>query len=244
MPPRKRARRSAGTMVVYRPKKRARARGAIVPGYTRTSGFYGRFSGGRKGSTQELKFLDVDIDDASIASAGTIVKDTVNVIVQGNTESNRIGRKVVIKKIGWRYNISGAVVSSTSASKSETVRLILYLDKQCNGAAATALDILETDDYQSFNQLANTSRFRILMDRTHTLDPKAGAGDGTANDQAGYGMTGSFYKNCNIPIEYDNSATTGVLTTIRSNNLGVLILGKEGTILSMLGNMRLRFTDA
>ena len=46
-------------------------------------------------------------------------------------------------------------------------------------------DILESDDYQSFNNLANKGRFVTLMDRTYELNSNGAAGDGTSNDTLG-----------------------------------------------------------
>ncbi len=187
----------------------------------------------------ELKFHDLDIDDAVVAVNGTIAQASCNIIAGGTTESTRIGRKSVIRKINWRYEIV-LPNAQNMTSVLDTVRVILYLDKQANGAAATALNILETDDFQSFNNLSNKNRFVTLMDRTHELNAQAAGGNGTANDVAGIQMNYSFFKDVNILIEYDS--TTGALTEQRSNNIGVLLLGKQG-FLGFFSKMRLRFTD-
>ncbi len=207
-------------------------------GFQRTSGFYGRFTG----ANAELKFHDLDIDDAVVAQNGTIAEDSCNGIAQGVTESQRIGRKCVIKNIGWRYTLLRQLESAAVGLAPEAVRVILYLDKQANGATATVTGILESDDYQSFNNLANTSRFKILMDRTHTLQVGTSAGDGTTNDTNGWQLDASFFKKCNIPIEFDS--TTGAITEVRSNNIGVLLLGKTGASGVFNSKMRLRFSDS
>jgi hypothetical protein len=49
-----------------------------------------------------------------------------------------------------------------------------------------------------------------------------------------------FHKDVNIPIEFD--ATSGAIGTIRSNNLGVCLLGGPG-IAGFLSKIRLRFSD-
>ncbi len=193
-------------------------------------------------SVGELKFHDLDIDDGSITQAGTIAEDSCVTIAQGTTESERLGRKITIRSINWRWDI--VKIASTSPSNGdEVVRVILYLDKQTNGATATTVGLLETDDYQSFNNLANKSRFRILMDRTYVLNALSGGGDGTVNDLYSMIISDSLYKKVSIPIEYDNSLTTGVITTVRSNNIGVLLLSKTGAISQFASKMRLRFSD-
>ncbi len=195
-----------------------------------------RFTRGRKSKVNgELKFHDVDLDDAAISVAGTVT-GTINIIPQGVTESDRVGRKCTIRAIGWRWNInypSQAVMASTS----DAVRLIMYLDKQANGGAAVTLDLLETDDYQSFNNLSNSGRFRVLYDRTVDMyQPTAIAGPVTGEKE----VSGTFFKQCNIPIEF--SAATGAIAEIRSNNLGV-ILFSHGGFCRFDSKIRLRFSD-
>jgi hypothetical protein len=216
----------------------AMARGRFA-GYYRRSGYYGRF----QDTGAEMKFHDVDVDDAAVATNGSILNSgSVNLIAQGVTESTRVGRKAVIRSINWRWNLKKAATTAGS-NASESIRLILYLDKQCNGAAAGVTDILESDNYQSFNNLANKGRFKILMDKEITMNALSGGGDGTTEDYGAVERNGSYYKKCSIPIEF--SSTTGAITEIRSNNLGVLILSKNGTSTAPVfdSKMRLRFTD-
>lgn len=226
----------------YKHKTRLKARkrslygGMNIPtplrGFVRTGGYYGQ--------PLELKFHDVDLDDAVVANSATIT-DSICKIPQGTTEKTRIGRKCTIKQIGWRFNIM-IPEQTSSALTGETVRVLLYIDKQCNGATAAATDILESDDFQSFNNLANKNRFRTLMDRTYDLNCKAGSGRG-ATDTLAFGETlinDTFFKKVNIPIEFDS--TTGAITEIKSNNIGVLLIAQEG-IASFQSKIRLRFSD-
>ncbi len=219
---------------------RMKSRRRFRRGRDRTGGYYGRFStNGHRGA--ELKFHDLDIDDAAIAVGGTISQDSINLIAQGVTESTRIGRKCNIRNIGWKFELQLAEVDGgANPLDPDTVRVILYLDKQANGATAAVTDILESNDYQSFNNLANKSRFRTLMDRTYELNTPAGGGNGTTSDWASSLITDSFYKKCSIPIEYD--ATTGAITEIRSNNIGVLLLSRNGLV-AFRSKMRVRFSD-
>lgn len=217
-----------------RPVRTVRGRYA---GYERTGGYYGKYN---KPGLEELKFHDVDVDDAAIAQNGTILNSgSVNLIAQGTSESERIGRKCTVRSIAWRGNIHATTAASTGAS--ETVKVILYVDKQANGATAAVTDILESDNYQSFNNLSNSSRFRILHTQTFVLQPTAGMGDGTTNDVAPNSVNFEFYKKCEIPLEF--SSTTGAITEIRSDNIGVMITSKQGNVAVLDSKMRLRFSD-
>ncbi len=209
-------------------------RAPFRPGVDRTGGFYGRFSG-RQG---ELKFHDVDLDDAVIAQ-NIQITPSINLIAQGVTESTRVGRKCTVKSINWHYNLMLPNVGNVGAA--DVVRVVLYVDKQCNGATATATGIFESDDYQSFRNLANSGRFQVLMDRTHAIGRKSAAGNGTANDAPSEEFQYSFYKRCNIPLEFDN--TTGAITEIRSNNIGVALISKSGVESGFFSKFRLRFSD-
>ncbi len=209
-------------------------------GYTRTGGFYGRFSG----RSQEMKFHDIDANQGTIALAGNILNGgSINLIGQATTESTRIGRKCTIKSILWRYNITTLQQSDMTAE--DTVRVIMYLDKQANGATATVANILAPDStYQSYNNLQNSSRFRILYDKTHTMNPKNAAGNGSSNFTGQHAINSSFYKRCNIPLEFSGVANPSVLTEVRSNNVGVLLISKVNNISAFDSKIRLRFTDS
>ncbi len=186
----------------------------------------------------ERKFFDLDIDDATIATGGTIAQDSCNKIPQGVTENTRVGRKCTIRQIGWRFTLSLGISSINNGA--DEIRVILYLDKQANGATAAVTDILETADHQSFNNLANKKRFRTLMDRIYSYSPQASSGDGTTTDTTGWNLDDSFFKKVNIPIEFNSTA--GAITEITSNNIGVLLLSRTG-IVTFTSKMRLRFTD-
>ncbi len=236
MPPKRR--RTSKAMVVYRPKQRRRTTRAVVPGYTRTSGFYGRFSGTRGG---ELKFHDVDFDDAVVSSSGTVTA-SINLIAQGTTESTRIGRKCTLRSIGWHYTTSLPEGDADATPlPSDVLRVILFQDKQTNGATAAVLDLLETADYQSFNNLANSGRFRVLMDKKISLNYASLASDGAGVVSSHQVLReAQFYKKCNLPLEF--GGITGAITEIRSNNVGILLISKNN-VAGFASKFRLRFSD-
>ncbi len=203
-------------------------------GRMRISGYYGRFN---RTPTSEWKFIDQIIIDALLATGGTIASTSINGIAQGTSESERIGRKCAIKSIDWKIALQKASSQNTTAD--DVARIILYLDKQANGAAPAILDLLETADFQSHYNLSNSNRFRILMDRTTAVNGFAGSGNGTANDSHSRTIIQRYHKRCNIPLEF--SSTTGTLTEIRSNNIGVLTISRDGTI-GLESVIRVRFS--
>ncbi len=225
-----------GVLRINRKRRRT-----VVPGVTRTGGYYGRYN--RASGTGELKFHDVDVDDAVVATGGTIQNTgSINLIAQDTTEVTRIGRKCTIKSIHGRVliNLPTSDANATPAL-GDSVRYICYVDKQCNGATAAVTDILESSDIHSFRNLANSGRFLILKDKLININYA-----GLASDGAAVVSQGAVYHNfswntkCNLPLEF--SGTAGALTEIRSNNIGIMLVGNSGTA-AMFSKMRLRFSD-
>lgn len=215
----------------------------VVPGITREAGYFGRYAGsGARDDTPELKFFDVDADNTTITAGGEI-SGSLNLIAQGATESNRIGRKCVLRSIAMRGAIVLTGVADGAALRGgDIVRVLVYLDRQCNGAVATVTDILETASFRSFNNLANKSRFRTLMDLTTQINIKAASGTAASNDLPEVTKHIQWFKKVNLPLEF--SGATGAITEIRSNNIGVLSISRAGDTTDLLLRFRMRFSDA
>lgn len=208
-----------------------------VPGLTRVTGYYGRYNVAGGG---EKKFFDTAYNGVAFATTGTITT-SVNLIPQGVTESTRVGRKCVITSI----NIKGMILlpSSTDVDNaSDIARVIVYLDKQANGAAASVTDILETASFSSYLNLANSQRFKILSNQVFSLNSCAGGYDGTNITSFAVLRDYSFSKKCNLPLEFSN--TTGAITELRSNNIGMLLISATtGVGTSLFATARVRFSD-
>lgn len=234
--------RSGGFWSAPRRYRSALAVPARSRGFLRTGGYYGRFRGRRASNTgPELKFFDTALSDASVAADG-VVQGSLNLIPQGVTESTRVGRKCVIKNLNFRLTLYRVLVDSVAtALPHEQVRIMLVLDKQANGANPAITDILETDDMNSFNNLANKSRFRVLYDKVFNMDALAVGSNGTTVDQAARSRTVSCFKKVNLPIEF--SSTTGAITEIRSNNLVWVTVTDTGSLTTINGTCRVRFSD-
>ncbi len=221
-------------------------------GYYRRAGNYGRYNrpGGGLGSGQELKFHDIDMDlapaDYSLGIIGNT--DSVVKIGQGLTESTRIGRKCVIRSIGWRGDIILDGQSVAGVGVGTTPRLMLVQDTQANGAAPAVSGIggvLESADWRSFNNLSNKGRYKVLWDKRFSLNPSAAAGNGTANDVSGRRQAFQFFKKCAIPLEFSGVANPAAITELRTNNIFcILILNNGSALTQMQSKFRFRFSDA
>lgn len=209
-------------------------------GRVQTSGFYGRYNG--PDSTRELKFFDTVEPASAVAIAGSIINASLNIVPQDDTQSGRIGRKIVIKKIQMRGQLL-LPATTVAADTSDKIRIVMVLDSQTNGAAVAVATITETADINSYLNMANSSRFRVLYDKFHTLTASAG-GAPTATPSFGAVLKHyAFFKKCNIPIEYDASAATGAVTTQRTNNLVVFGFTLNNKITNAC-TYRIRYDDA
>lgn len=193
----------------------------------------------------EHKFFDFRVSRTALAAAGQAVdifpkaplpsnfSNTLVAIPQGVGESERIGRKCTITRINLRLNFNFVDLETSNLDQAtqshETLRFVLYWDKQCNGAAASPEDILQDDEWNGYREMANKHRFIILVDKLYTWNANAIAvGNGTTNKSRrvikDYAIRIS--KKVWIPIEYNG--VDGLLDEVKQNNIGFFIWTKHG----------------
>lgn len=192
----------------------------------------------------ELKFVDTTVGLTASAVAGVVLSSSLNVIPEGNGESQRVGRKITIKRLGIRGSWENQL-ATTASNMDNRLRIVVYQDKQTNGAAATVTGILETATIDSFRNLANQGRFRILFDKTIAVRNTETVNTNTTTFTSVIETRSwSFFKALNIPIEYDNSLTTGVISTQRTNNIGIIILSATDAAPPQVAfTARVRYSD-
>lgn len=214
----------------------------FVRGRDRTIGNYLRYTGPRP----EQKFLDSTVTDVVVATSAAVVI-SLNVIPQGTTASERIGRKITITKLKlrWVLNLPN-IQDATALTSGDVIRVMVFVDKQTNGAGAIGSDILKfPTDFQSYRLLSNVGRFDILYDKFHSLQYLTGAGLGgdigsAQLYQGGVKYHYKFSKSMTLPIEY--SGMTGAIDEIQSNNIGILLISSNGNG-GFDGDVRIRYTD-
>lgn len=217
---------------------RGRGYRAFKPGKDRVSGYYGRFAG----PSGERKFKDTGF--ASVINDTTLIQQ-LTVIPEGNGESERIGRKITLRNIHVKGQLVLSPETLFTTKMSDWVEIYILQDTQTNGALFTGTDLLENDNIEAFRNLANSSRFKVLKKKTFSMNALVGiqTSEGPVTFATGE-VTRAFSMNiqCDIPIEYDNSLTTGVITTVRSNNIYLCAISVEGKCVYG-GTVRLRYSD-
>lgn len=233
-------------------------RGApIQNGRYRTSGYYGRYvpKYNARGypQRQDQKFHESFGLTNITGSAIEWQLPSLNLVPQGVTEKTRIGRQIFIKSVHVRMFIRQDTFNfaASAAWSVQPCRVLLYLDRQCNGAAAAASDILEVNAGTpppafAFNNLANNKRFRVLRDKFFSPGPFTAADTATQEliMPIGRYVHWRLRFRRGLPIEFDN--TTGAITEIKSNNIGLFVWRYAGGTnsypnLTMETNFRIRF---
>ncbi len=190
----------------------------------------------------EVKFHDQFINDEIVSTAE--VQAPLLTIAQGTTESQRIGRKITITSIHM-YGVFELKQTNDFRFTAEIIRVIIFQDKQANGALPGILDLMENGDLISFRNLSNSGRFIFHHDEFYNVSTGGGAGNAGSGIEFARALAPviEFHKDVRIPIEYDNSLTTGVVTSIRSNNIGLLLMSGDTTHGKFESRFRFRFVD-
>lgn len=231
---------AASTRVPFSHKKgQAFKKAKIVPGFTRVGGPFARaFKANPSRALMgplEKKYLDVTTTTVSpITTAGAIVS-TFTIIAQGTTEVTRVGGKITVTNFNIRGNISG--LSQAAGQVGDIVRIIVFVDKQTNGAAPAVTDLLKTANIYSYLNMDNVDRFQVLKDKFVSIN------------QTGILAATSVYENkvfkvnkkLNMPIHY--ASTTGAITEVKSNNIYLLHISLTGES-QISYSARTKFTDA
>lgn len=161
-------------------------------------------------------------------------------IDQGDAMNNRNGNKIMIDQINIRGRVSLDPHQSADITNvlytTALYRVILYVDAQCNGAGVTSdvffdTSLVNQDAFDCYNNLFNTGRFKVLMDKRITVVPQPVMMNTTETPDAIFFPGGEVefsktIKNLSIPVFY--SSSQGDIQHIRTNNIGMWVLAVGG----------------
>ncbi len=225
--------------------RRGRGRKRRRSGRYRRAGYYGRYKKSGVSSCNsavEKKFHDFNV--ATAAAATWTAFTQFNLIAQGVTESQRVGRKCCIHSVAWKGTVIWAPHAGSTLSVANALQVYVFLDTQTNGAAAVEADMftVATIPMDSWRNLAQQERFKMLYKKRYYFNRTAAAGDGAVNDTMEVMRNFSGYLKCQIPIEFD--ASVGAITEIRSNNIFMVYCSRNVTeTVTPNFRVRVRFHD-
>lgn len=188
--------------------------------------------------SRELKYFDT-LFIGAVNSTGSL--HLVNGIPAGTTQITRIGAEIDATSVQFRFAID---TDSTNITGTQRIRMILFWDRQANGAApalagdpllatgggALLNNAVVTDLVYSPYQYENQERFRVLYDKTFQLSPKIWQEHDNSTPTAitevyPIGMTSKRKIKLGRKVRYD--ATTGSITTINTNSLYMAFVSSE-----------------
>lgn len=206
-------------------------RGSIPPAI-RSMGYWGTAGAGKP----EMKFLDTAISQAC-DTTGAVTP--LNLVAQGDDFNQRDGRTITIKKIMIRgiMNPQDSIVANTLC------RVMVFNDMQANGTTPAITDVLTAASSNTFQNLNNRYRFKILKDDQFVM---AGTDQSTATLTFASSPQVRNVKImilCNIRTCF--SATTGVIGSVVTGVIQLLTVGNQaaGAGYSITGTARIRFID-
>lgn len=175
----------------------------------------------KKKAKPELGFVDLAEQTMECSTTGSIV--LVNTIPQGTTQSQRVGKQVQLKYLILR----GFFQQNSSGVINNCVLLVVY-DRMSNGAAIPAItDILNTANANSMNNANNERRFKVLrrISLVLTGEPTTGSN----GSEMPYSNVEEFISLKGLDMEWNNSATTGVQSTIQRGAIYLVTVGSAAT---------------
>ncbi len=173
---------------------------------------------------REFKIIDTQLSSNAQNSTPKITQLTN--LIQGLTDSTRIGNKITITGIQLRYTVNDTITNE--------YRIMLVLDKQTNGVIYVSGDLLEDitaqDNIVSPVNRDNKKRFRVFYDKVHLMSVA-----GVANGQ------GRKFIKVNIPVMYDSTA--GDITDLTSSSLSLLTVAHTASVAQTVF-VRIFYTDS
>ena len=179
-------------------------------------------------SIKETKYVDVATNITNLNSSSTNVI-LLSTIPQGSSQSQRIGRKAMLKSIQLR----GRIYSSTTTTISG-VRWALVYDAQSNKALPLWTDIFDTSTYDAMKRDDNKNRFFILKDNIGQV-----TGNSTTPATGGESFVIDCYVKINKPIEFSTLGTGAIGDTVG----GALYLVSIGEIAAGTAAAFMEFTS-
>lgn len=154
----------------------------------------------------------------------------LNCVGQGDGESQRDGKKIFMRSIELRGRVGALnLADDGDPPASYTVRVLLVLDTQTNGAQLNSEDVLLDQGgtkYLDFKNPMYSSRFKILWDKYFTIRPFHRNQDGV--NTAAFSMLDQPFKvtrKLNIACNYKDTAEA--VASIVDNSLHVIALGNN-----------------
>lgn len=189
-------------------------------------------------SPGEFKSIDENVAGINIDTTGALT--LLNGCARGSDIDEREGREIMMKSIQMR----GLINCNANAVNDQWARILIVYDRQTNGTVPTPADILNPASIPGMRNLENRKRFKILMDKTYTLNTNY-TGAATVYDATNNHHFIEYYRKLEHPVTF-NSGSAGTVADISTGSLYMLTLGSvvAGTAACAISMCsRVRFQD-
>lgn len=235
--------------------KRRSTSDMVVPGYTRSSGAYGRY----QPVGPELKYFDTNAPQAGVPFGLASAASSLNLVSLGTLPNQRIGRTITVRHIEIKINLLARWIIPANIVpelRAISYRVDLILDKQCNGALPTGNDIYDTSIATvsptcRFPNLLNSDRFTWLKRWEGDLNPPSAMDPSAlAAQEVIIGRDLKLSKKCNIRVELNPNLGATAIADVRSNNLFLVYSADSptapanNTLIVSTADTRIRFQDS
>ncbi|MDG0902781.1 hypothetical protein P6U18_22775 [Pseudomonas sp. L01] len=193
-----------------------------------------------RAKTDELKNIDVLTTGTITFGQTTANLALLNGVDDGATSLTRVGRKIVITSLAWRWQ--GSVGPTTTGASG--LRLLIVRDSQTNAAAPLATDILQVDAIHSMMNLDNSKRFKVLVDH---LVPCVGTSGPQAWNEKGFIQFEKPLKGKpGLEVTFNNASTATVASITTGSIYALFYQNGQLLVASPTSNLytRCRFIDA
>lgn len=183
-------------------------------------------------ASKESGYVDLISASYNFDTTGSIA--LIATIQQGTSVQQRIGKKVVLKSLQMR----GFAQAGSTATINDVAMLIVY-DARPTGSLPAITDILNSANSRSFNNDANSGRFKILKRVDCVLVGGATLTEATYKDM-------DFYLDLKKRPCVFQAAGSGAIGDISEGALYVVTVGSNAagtTAASMVAGFRTRFID-
>lgn len=210
----------------------------------RTAGFLG----------MEKKFYDTALvataiaspTDSSGAEMDPSATSMISTPVQGTSEQNRDGKKIIIKsvQIDGRVNLP-SLINQTAVPAPFDVYVALVLDTQSNGAQMNSEDCFKNTSAAAAlaakpqRNLLFANRFRVIAKKQFILKHPTATYDGTNIEIGGDTREFHWFKKMNLPVLF-NAGTTASIANVIDNSLHLIAFASASNP-TLAYNARIRF---
>jgi len=195
--------------------------------------------------TAENRYFDTERTSTAIAQsavswAGSELDPNTSAMLclfaptQGDDIANRQSRRIFVKKI----RISGVLIvppqtAQAAADPEQNIRIIVYKDKQTNGAQSQGEDLIESgagsDAVHMYQNLKNLGRFEVLYDKYFVMSQRYLTGLTGAYVQSGQTKNFKISLKPNCVVNY-NALNGGTVADVIDNSFHLIALTDNNTM--------------